>query len=173
MRLLGVIFILVGLLACLSIVGAVIGIPLIIVGLVLDVVGGRRKTIITNVVNDTNTPTGAAPAHQMAASINMIPRDARAELGVATGADFRPPTLVVPSSLQITEPFAAGGASYDTAKWKALVEFGSEIADAAKRVESYGQRYIDQLAAAYLALNDKQYLATIVQKIVSRAQQGT
>jgi len=34
----------------------------------------------------------------------------------------------------------------------------------------YGQKYIDQLAAAYLALNDKEYLPMIVQKILATAK---
>jgi hypothetical protein len=171
MRILGVILIFVGLLACLTIVGAFVGIPLMIVGAILLVVGGRRKTIITNVINVANTPTGGVPVEQLTASVNMLPREARAELGAPAYNESRPPTLVVPTAVQMREPVAAGGASYDTAKWKALVEYDSEIADAVKQVEGYGQRYVDQLAAAYLALNEKQYLATILQKVVARAQQ--
>jgi hypothetical protein len=168
MRILGVVFILVGLLLCLTIFGAFVGIPLIIVGCILVVVGGRRKTVITNVINVANTPSGAIPAEQMAASINMLPRDSRAGLGYAEG---RAPALVIPAAVQVGEPVQSGAAAYDATKWKALVEFDTEIADAAKKLEKYGQSYVDQLAAAYLALNDKEYLSTILQKITARAEQ--
>jgi hypothetical protein len=169
MRILGVILILIGLLACLSIVGAILGVPMIIIGIVLVLLGGRRKIVITNVVNVANTPTGTIPAEQMSTSLNMMPREARAEL---TGPDNRAPAVVVPSSVQMSDTPSTPTAAYDTAKWKALVEFDSDIAAAVQQLEAYGQRYVDQLAAAYLALNDKQYLVTITQKVVARAQQG-
>lgn len=50
MRVLGAILIVLGILFSLSIFGAVIGIPMIFIGLILVAVGGRRKTVITNVV---------------------------------------------------------------------------------------------------------------------------
>jgi uncharacterized protein DUF5362 len=171
MRILGVIFILVGLVLCLTIVGAIFGGLLIIIGIVLVAVGGRRKTVITNVINVANTPTGAVPAEQAAASVSMLPRDAQKELLSSTSADRPAPTLVVPSSVQMAE-MPQRSTAYDVAKWKALVEFDSDIADASKRVGAYGDRYVDQLAAAYLALNDKQYLGTVVDKIVERARRG-
>jgi hypothetical protein len=34
----------------------------------------------------------------------------------------------------------------------------------------YGQKYVDQLATGYLALNDKEYLPMIVQKILATAK---
>jgi len=169
MRIIGVVFILVGLLLCLTIFGALVGVPLIIVGAVLVVAGGRRKTVITNVINVANTPTGAIPAEQLNASINMLPRDVRSELTGPNGAERPAPTLIVPSSVRMNEPARSTG-GYDAAKWKALVEFDSDIAEANKQVAVYGEQYVDQLAAAYLALNEKQYLPSIVQKIVARAQ---
>lgn len=171
MRILGVIFILVGLLLCLTIVGAAFGLVFIIVGAILVVAGGRRKTVITNVINVANTPSGGVPAEQLAASVNMLPRDARRELDYSSTAERRAPALVVPSEIHVGEQMKASEAAYDATKWKALVEFDAEIAAAAKKIEMYGQRYVDQLAAAYLALNDKQYLATITEKIAARAQQ--
>jgi hypothetical protein len=61
MRIAGAIFIVLGLLLCLSLFGAVVGIPLILIGIVMVIVGGRRKTIITNVVQVSNN----APAPQL------------------------------------------------------------------------------------------------------------
>jgi uncharacterized protein DUF5362 len=136
MRIIGVIFIFVGLLLCLTIFGAVAGIPLIIIGAVLVLAGGRRKTVITNVINVANTPTGAIPAEQVNASINMLPRDARNELTGPNSSERPAPTLVVPSSVRMNESPRSTGA-YDVAKWKALVEFDSDITEANKQVAVY------------------------------------
>ena len=55
MRVLGGILIVLGLILCLTIIGAFFGIPMILIGIVLVALGGRRKTIIQNVVTVTNT----------------------------------------------------------------------------------------------------------------------
>lgn len=60
MRVLGAILLVLGFLLSLSIVGAIVGIPMMLIGLVCLVVGGRRKTVITNVVQVSNV---APPAH--------------------------------------------------------------------------------------------------------------
>ena len=62
MRIAGVLLIILGLLMSLSIVGAIVGVPLMLIGFVMVIVG-RRKTIITNVVNVSNTTerAGAIP----------------------------------------------------------------------------------------------------------------
>jgi hypothetical protein len=59
---------------------------------------------------------------------------------------------------------------YDTAKWKALVDYDPEIASATATVARFGPRWVDKLAGSYLALNDKAYLPTILQKVISDAQ---
>src|ERR1017187_1666510 len=56
---LGVVLIIVGLLFCLTIIGALIGIPMMAVGGSLvfwGLVFGGRKTVITNVVQVSNSP---------------------------------------------------------------------------------------------------------------------
>jgi len=166
MRIMGVVFIFVGLLLCLTFFGAIVGVPLILVGWVMVVMGGR-KTVITNVVNVTNVPN-TSPADQMSATMQVLPKEARAELEPPSFA----PRLIVPSKVEMAEAAGSSEPAYDGAKWKALVEFDAEIEAAVRKVESYGQKYVDQLAAAYLALNDKQYLATVTEKIISRARQG-
>jgi len=60
---------------------------------------------------------------------------------------------------------------YDKQKWAALLEYDDEVADAANEVRPLGQRWLDELAWAYLALNDKDVLPTIVFKIVNQARQ--
>lgn len=61
--------------------------------------------------------------------------------------------------------------SYDSAKWDALVEYDPDIAKIAAALKPYGAKYTDQFASAYLAINDKNYLAVIVQKIIATAKQ--
>lgn len=60
----GLILQFIGLLFCFTIIGAVIGIPLIIIGGILFIVGlfGRRKTVITNVVTVQHASSPIAPA---------------------------------------------------------------------------------------------------------------
>ena len=58
----------------------------------------------------------------------------------------------------------------DKAKWKALVEYDPDISRVVNALSPYGQKYVDQLATGYLALNDKEYLPMIVQKILATAK---
>jgi hypothetical protein len=59
---------------------------------------------------------------------------------------------------------------YDRTKWKALVSYDDDIARVVQALQPFGQKYVDQLATAYLAINDKDYLAVICQKIVATAK---
>jgi len=60
MRVAGAILIVFGFLLSLTIIGAFIGIPFMLIGAVLLVFGGR-KTVITNVVTVQNAPASYAP----------------------------------------------------------------------------------------------------------------
>jgi hypothetical protein len=59
---------------------------------------------------------------------------------------------------------------YDREKWAALLKYDDEIASAAGRISHLGQRWIDELAHAYLTLNDKQYLRKIEEKVYADAR---
>lgn len=50
--------------------------------------------------------------------------------------------------------------SFDTQKWEVLVGVDNDISDAVKSLSLYGQRYIDELAEKYLALNRQGLFAT-------------
>ncbi len=65
---------------------------------------------------------------------------------------------------------AAGLQSYDQQKWRALLSSDADISRLAKALEPYGQKYVDELAAAYLALNDKEYLPIILSRIIESAR---
>jgi len=56
MRIAGLIIGMIGFLLCLTIIGAVIGIPLMIIGAGMMLFGGRKKTIINNVITVQNAP---------------------------------------------------------------------------------------------------------------------
>jgi hypothetical protein len=58
MRIFGAFLIVFGLFICLSIVGAIVGIPMIIIGLVCVFAGGRPRTVVNNVVQVSH---GAPP----------------------------------------------------------------------------------------------------------------
>lgn len=58
---------------------------------------------------------------------------------------------------------------YDWKKWQALVEYDPDIKAAAQSLEPHGQKYVDQLAEKYLALNDKAFLPQIREKLLAAA----
>lgn len=60
---------------------------------------------------------------------------------------------------------------YDHAKWNALVEYDPEISRIESILRPYGQKYVDQFAAAFLTLNDKSYIPNIIEKILEAARQ--
>ena len=59
---------------------------------------------------------------------------------------------------------------YDKEKWEALLKYDDDIARIAERIRPLGERWLDELARAYLALNDKQYLSRIEEKIRADAR---
>ena len=65
---------------------------------------------------------------------------------------------------------AASTQAYDRAKWQALVQYDPDISVAADTVRPFGQMWVDELGASYMALNDKSYLPGIVEKVTARAK---
>lgn len=55
MRVLGAVMMVFGFLFCLTVIGAVIGIPLMLIGLVLVLAGGSNRTVVVH-VNQQNAP---------------------------------------------------------------------------------------------------------------------
>jgi hypothetical protein len=171
----GVVLILLGLLFCLTIVGAFVGIPLIIVGAILCAIGSKRRTVITNVVQVSTVP-GAGPANSLIFD-SSSPNLNREPSFASPIKDVSPRRIMLES--ETAEPTNDGGArrdsfskySYDRAKWEMLVRYDSDISRIVEVLKSYDQKYTDELAAAYLALNDKTYLPMIVDKILANARQ--
>jgi hypothetical protein len=167
MRILGALFFIIGFLLLFTVILAGLGLFLMLVGLVLMVVGGgRRKVVINNVVS-----VNALPA--------ALPRDMHQDFAAPPPVERREPVLeqreryALPSpGREYREPElrTINPDPYDRAKWKALVEYDPDISRVVSALSPYGQKYVDQLATGYLALNDKEYLPMIVQKILATAK---
>ena len=50
-------------------------------------------------------------------------------------------------------------------KWKALVEYDSDVYEAARAARGWGREFEREMARAYLALDDKTFLPIIIQKL--------
>jgi hypothetical protein len=169
MRIFGALLFILGFLISLSIVGAIVGVPMMMLGVICMIFGGRgRKTVINNVVS-VNSPPAALPSEMQPAFADAAPQLQRRE-PVLEGRSRH--ALAPPERAYDHEPElkTINPDPYDRAKWRALVEYDSDIARVVSALSPYGQKYVDQLAAAYLALNDKKYLPMIVQKILATAK---
>jgi len=62
---------------------------------------------------------------------------------------------------------------YDEKKWNALVQYDPEINKIHYSLKPHGQDYVDQLAEAYMAINDKSYLEKIHKAILEKIKQDT
>jgi hypothetical protein len=72
-------------------------------------------------------------------------------------------------STAATEGLAQSAKQYDREKWAALLKYDDELARVAGRISPLGQKWLDELAHAYLVLNDKKYLHKIEEKIYAAA----
>jgi hypothetical protein len=59
---------------------------------------------------------------------------------------------------------------FDRLKWAALLKYDPQLAAIAEKLLPLGQKWVDEFAASYLAINDKGYLPSIVSKIISDAK---
>jgi hypothetical protein len=161
-----------GLLLCFTVILAPVGWILMFLGGIMALVGiiGRRRTVITNVIQVSNTP-GVG----MQANIPLGFDDRQPMQMIEPRFDAREPRLLEAASVVDVTPRETqrrfNGFAYDQAKWNALAQYDPDIARIVKVLTPYGQKYVDELAAAYLALNDKSYLPMIIQKILATAKQ--
>lgn len=166
MRIFGALLIVFGILLCFTIIAAPFGFFLILVGVVCCAFGGRRRTIINNVVQISTTPGAAFQQANIADFDNA--RSRRAE---PPPLESRPSRIIYSDNPRLIDATpVSNGASYDQGKWATLVRYDAEISKLVEVLQPYGQKYVDELAAAYLALNDKAYLPMIIDKIVASAR---
>jgi hypothetical protein len=60
--------------------------------------------------------------------------------------------------------------TYDIVRWNALVQYDADIKRIVDALAPFGQKYIDEFAQAFMALNDKSYLPQIIEKILATAK---
>lgn len=60
--------------------------------------------------------------------------------------------------------------SYDKVRWKSLVQSDPDLSRLVAVLTPYGQKYVDELATACMALKDKRYLPIILKEIVASAR---
>jgi hypothetical protein len=162
MRIFGVILIIVGLLVCLTIIGIPFGLFLIFVGVLLVIFGSRRRTVITNVVQVSTTPSHQSLTMESDSNGHHVISPPR-----------QPPIIDIAPRRQPARIPSSGTDDYDHAKWDALVTYDDDIAQVEKRLKVLGQQWVDKFAKAYLAINDKSYIPIILNKIVAEVRSQT
>jgi len=68
---------------------------------------------------------------------------------------------------------AIGPGFYDRERWRLLLRNDADISRLVTVLAPYGEKYVDELAAAYLALNDKDHLPMILRQIIASARRDS
>jgi len=165
-RIFGVILIVIGLLACLTIIGIPFGLFLMFIGVLLAVFGGRQRTTITNVVQVSTTPGTQSLTLEESDRVRPAPTMQPRLIDVTPNAPQAPLSNLGAAPIRSTRTY-----QYDRAKWEALVEFDPDIAKVEATLRPFGAKYVDQFAAGYLVLGEKAYIPNIVQKVLDTARQ--
>jgi hypothetical protein len=155
MRILGWLLLVGGLLLCVSIVWAAPGFFCMGLGLIFLQIAERKRR---------RAKSAASPPDQSEPQLEpvAIPEAARALVPPNADADAR-----------AGRENATGLRSYDTQKWRALLSSDGDIWRLANALEPYGQQYVDEFAAAYLAVNDKDHLPMILRQIIASARRDS
>lgn len=106
----------------------------------------------------------------------VLPIGATAGLALFANSSTRSATNLGTAQTSAEPPNLSGstaGPSFDRAKWNALVQYDKDIAFMAEKLRPLGQKWMDEFASSYLALNDKTYLPEIERKIVASAKLET
>jgi hypothetical protein len=87
-----------------------------------------------------------------------------------------PPRALAPSQAEeeerevVDRESAIDPDSYDRERWRLLLRNDADISRLVTALAPYGQKYVDELAAACLALNDKDHLPMILRQIIASAR---
>lgn len=130
-------------------VGAIIGIPLVAGGLVMGAAGMAS-------LGTTAVKTGISVS-RIVRDMNQPSQSMEAGPAVASAADN--PARAVVSPL-------------DNPAWKTLKEFDADIQQALAKLSGFGPKAEERLASAYLFVNDKGLLPSIVAKINADEEQN-
>jgi hypothetical protein len=80
------------------------------------------------------------------------------------------PSQAAPEREVVDRESAIGPSSYDRERWRLLLRNDADISRLVTVLAPYGEKYVDELAAAYLALNDKDHLPMILRQIIASAR---
>ncbi len=155
MRIWGWLLLVGGLLLCVSILWAAPGFFCMGLGLIfLQIAERKRRKAKSAAWSSDQSEPRAEQAQIPEATWAVVPPETEEDAGAGRE--------------NVTGPY-----SYDRQEWRALLSSDADISRLAKVLESYGQKYVDEFAAAYLALNDKDYLPAILRNIVASASRDS
>jgi hypothetical protein len=83
------------------------------------------------------------------------------------------PALVLSEEQTSWRQSAIGPYSQEAEEWLSLVKNDPDISRSVAVVSPLGKKYVDELARAYLVLNDKEYLPIILRKIAAAAKRDS
>ena len=155
MRILGWLFLLGGFLLCASIAWATIGFLFMGLGLVCLRIAERKSE----------------RAERPVALLAEKPEGRRGLLSIVH-------PVVVRKEANEPEPKEAepdhniGLRAYDQQRWRLLLSTDEDIRRLTTIMAHYGQSYVDEFAAAYLALNDKEHLPMILEQLMASAMRN-
>ena len=184
MRIAGAVMLLGGFLLCISIVWAAVGFLMMGFGLICLLIAERRKKRsralsgpIPHEVDRRRDPpplqteARAQPAQLVEASPSKIASE-QAPSSFPEPRRPRPSRPPKPALVSRQQPVRRQDEPdtnpYDLEKWRALVKSDADISRSVEAVQPFGKKYVDQLAVAYLAFEEKSYLPSIV-KLVANA----
>jgi hypothetical protein len=182
MRIAGTFLLLGGLLLCISIVWAPVGFMMMGFGLICLLIAERRKKhstarpdLLSDAFDRRREPPPlqidkrAPPAELVKASSSRIELQ-RTPSSLPEPRQPRPPkpAIVLPKDQPARRRNEPDTIPYDLEKWRALIKGDADVSRSVEAVQPFGKKYVDQLAIAYLAFEEKSYLPTIV-KLVADA----
>jgi hypothetical protein len=142
MRVAGATLLVIGFLLCVSIAWAAIGFFAMGFGLIfLLIAEERKKAAALRSDNSEIEPAPTGPLQPVAAPISAANDDIRLEVALR-----------------------------EIDKWSSLVASDEDLSRVVKILAPFGQKYVDQLARAYVVFNDKAYLPTILNMIIASAR---
>jgi hypothetical protein len=189
MRIAGTFLLLGGFLLCISIVWAAVGFLMMGLGLICLLMAERRKKPsmassgpLADAAGRPREPPPlqvekhAQPAEPVEASPSRIgtrqalssfpePRFPEPRFPEPRQPKPRKPALVSRKERPVRRPDQPDPNAYDLEKWRALVKSDADISRSVEAVLPFGKKYVDQLAMAYLAFEEKSYLPAIVKMV--------
>jgi hypothetical protein len=153
MRIAGWVLLVGGFMLCVSVLSAALGFLFMGLGLIfLQIAEQKEKSLATS---DASLSRQPAPQREPPPPRALAPSQAEQERAV------------------VDRESAIGPSPYDRERWRLLLRNDADISRLVTVLTPYGQKYVDELAAAYLALNDKDHLPTILRQIIASARRDS